>query len=92
MLVNILSHKNGLTDNASDSLLIKSFLKESLLNDDFMEVKDFFYNVGKSLDIGTVMESKILRPLLFSLFYNFIDAEYTVLYLSKNNNSISQTS
>lgn len=49
-----------------------------------MEMKDYFYNVAKSLCVPTVMDhGKDLRPQFFALFYSFIDCEYTTLYLSK---------
>ena len=48
-----------------------------------MDAKDYFYNIGKSLDIPTIMESKIYRAELFEIFYSFIDAEYQTLFLSK---------
>jgi hypothetical protein len=58
-------------------------LKETLLKEDFMDVKDFFYNIGKSICIPTVMESKELRPKLLSIFLSFIDNEYSQLHFAK---------
>jgi hypothetical protein len=49
-----------------------------------MDVKDFCYNIGKSLDVASVMESKDLRSQLFTIFYAFIDSEYTSLFLSRS--------
>jgi len=48
-----------------------------------MEIKDFFYNIGKSICIPTLMESKVYRPRFLALFMNFIDHEYSTLHFSK---------
>ena len=45
-----------------DKIEKKAALRETLLNKEFMEIKDFFYNIGKSICIPTVMESKLYRP------------------------------
>ena len=45
-----------------DKIEKKAALRETLLNKEFMEIKDFFYNIGKSICIPTVMESKVYRP------------------------------
>lgn len=49
-----------------------------------MEVKDFLYNLTKGLDISTLFENKELRTEVFSLFNNFVDNEYTVLFFFRN--------
>jgi len=46
---------------SDDTLIGRAHSKETRLCDDFMDVKDFFYNVGRSLSIPTVMESKSYR-------------------------------
>jgi hypothetical protein len=49
-----------------------------------MDMKDFFYNIGKSLCIGTILENKEYRSQLMYIFYNFVDYEYSALYFSRN--------
>jgi hypothetical protein len=58
-------------------------LKETQLKEDFMEVKDFFYNIGKSICMDTVMDSKEYRPKFIAVFTSFIDNEYSQLHFSK---------
>lgn len=60
----------------SDELIGRAFTQGTKLDEEFMDAKDYFYNIGKSLDIPTIMESKIYRAELFEIFYSFIDAEY----------------
>ena len=59
-------------------------LRETNLREDFMDVKDFFYNVGKSLCIATILESKDFRGQFMAVFFNFIDYEYTPLHFSRH--------
>ena len=66
------------------NLVSKTFLKETRLTEDFMDVKDFFYNIGKSFCVSTVMDSKDYRLQLFNIFNSFVDHEYTTLYLSRH--------
>jgi len=64
-----LAHENGVlvslfvkpletSEVLAGSLVRKSYLRDTKLEEDFMDVKDFFYNVGKSLCMATVMEDK----------------------------------
>jgi hypothetical protein len=39
----------------------KSYLRETNLDEDFIEVKDFFYNLSKGIDVSALMEDKELR-------------------------------
>ena len=71
-------------------MAIQAFVRETNLREDFMDVKDFFYNFGKSLDIFTILENKDYRPHFMTLFYNFIDKEYSPLHFSKKNLSLLQ--
>ena len=90
-LLSMITHSSHSDDKSS--LVAKAYSRDSLLQEDFMDVKDFFYNISKSLCIATVMENgKDLRPRLFSLFYSFIDCEYTTLYLSKSVHNVQQQS
>lgn len=57
-----------------------------------MDVKDFFYNVVKSVCISTVMERKELRPRFLDIFYSFIDNEYAPLHFHKHTLSSSSHS
>ncbi len=50
-----------------------------------MDMKDFFYNIGKSLCVKTILENKEYRSKLMHDFYNFVDNEYSVLHFSRNN-------
>jgi hypothetical protein len=54
-----------------------------------MDVKDFFYNLGKSLCISTILESKDYRSQLMSIIFGFIDYEYSTLHFSKQTMSTS---
>lgn len=75
----------GITSPKIDiSVEKKAVLRETLLNKEFMEIKDFYYNIGKSICIPTVMESKVHRPRFLALFMNFIDNEYAALHFSKH--------
>ena len=58
--------------------------RETNLHEDFMDVKDFFYNVGKSLCIATILESKDFRGQFMAVFFNFTDCEYTPLHFSRH--------
>lgn len=49
-----------------------------------MDMKDFFYNVGKSLCISTILESKDFRGQFMAVFFSFIDCEYTPLHFSRH--------
>ena len=84
-----LAHSNGELTNtlinkvevAQDkSMVMTAYLSETKLEEDFMDVKDFFYNIAKSLCMQTVFENKKLRLQFFNeLFYPFIENEYTTL-------------
>jgi hypothetical protein len=69
--------KNNVDLDQND-LSIKSYLKEARLNDPYMEIKDVFYNLSKSLQkcIDVVMDNKLLKEKLFEVFYSYIDHEY----------------
>jgi hypothetical protein len=43
------------------NLVKQAYFKETCLKEDFMDVKDFFYNITKSLCIHTVFDTKTLR-------------------------------
>lgn len=66
-------------------MVLTAYLSETKLEEDFMDVKDFFYNLAKSLCMQTVFQDKKLRSRFFSeLFYPFIENEYTVLNFVQN--------
>ncbi|TNV87999.1 hypothetical protein FGO68_gene14880 [Halteria grandinella] len=67
------------------SMVLTAYLSETKLEEDFMDVKDFFYNIAKSMCMQTVFEDKKLRVKFFNeLFYPFIENEYTVLNFPQN--------
>ncbi|CDW84473.1 small subunit processome component 20 homolog [Stylonychia lemnae] len=75
----------------NQSLLYKSYIKEQTLNHEFLEVKDFFYNLTKTiqLQIDPIMSNTQLRQQLMSQFYDFIDKEFRALN-SQRQQKISQ--
>lgn len=50
-----------------------------------MEIKDFFFNLTKSLSgiLDYIMEEEFLKSELFDIFFSFINNEYSLLYLRK---------
>ena len=78
----------GFSQECGDQSLVKQAFNEATnLGEDFMDVRDVFYNFGKSLDIPTVMEAKQYREGLLTIFYEFLDAEYSPLFLSRRMHS-----
>ncbi len=63
---------------------MQGYLKDSCLTDDFMDVKDFFYNIVKSLCISTILDSKDYRARFVQILFDFIDKEYTPLHFSRH--------
>ena len=53
-----------------------------------MEVKDFFYNLSKSLSqcINTLLLQKTLMNSFSTGFYKFIDCEYNIICNSQSKN------
>ena len=49
-----------------------------------MEVKDFFFNVIKSLSLSitVILENFDLKQKLFKIIYSFIDYEYSHLFMN----------
>jgi len=45
-----------------------------------MDMKDFFYNFGRSLCISTIFDRKDFKEKLMSVFFDFVDFEYTPLH------------
>ena len=68
---------------ATGSLATTAYMKETTLVETFIECKDFFYQMSKSLSgvLGAcILPHKKLREPLFDLFYSFIDNEYVALH------------
>ena len=72
------------SEEVNDSMVYKSFIIETKLDDNFLEIKDFFYNIVKSLCINTVMSNVPFKEKLFSIFTSFIDNEYTTLFMVRH--------
>lgn len=83
-LLSILTQNRSLVQSQDNDLLIDSYLKETKLSDDYMEMKDFFYNLTKSICIESILSSNSLKTQFFTHLYSFIDLEYNLLYFSKS--------
>ena len=85
LVKHLLSSANK-TRVSEDSLLHRAYMKDTTLNELFLEIKDFFYQLCRSISSvigGTVLHQKKLRDPLFNVFYNFLDKEYLPLHQSK---------
>lgn len=53
-----------------------------------MDVKDYFYNLTKTVSyvLGYIMDNKTLKDQLFTIFFSFVNNEYSVMMLKKKTN------
>ena len=65
-----------ISDQEDLSLVNQSFLRETTLSEDFIEIKDFFYNLAKGLCMDTIMANKSLKANFFEMLYDYLDHEY----------------
>jgi len=82
-LIELLTFNLNKSKVSSGSLLASAYRRDTVLNDQFMETKDFFYNMGKCLSGALsqcVLAKKQLREPLFKVFYEFLEVEYYPLH------------
>jgi hypothetical protein len=64
-------------------IVTQAYIKETQVDEQFIETKDFFYQVCRSVSgiLGTcILPQKQLREPLFNMFYLFIEKEYVPLH------------
>lgn len=81
----IMSNLNKKPLEATD-ILSEAYLRDTKLDEDYLEVKDYFYQLTKSLSgaLGTILPLKELREPIFDVFYGFIRHEYNQVFGRKN--------
>jgi hypothetical protein len=66
----------------STDILSNGYLKDTRLDETYLEVKDFFYQLTKALSgaLSTILPLKELREPVFDVFYGFIRHEYNQVF------------
>jgi len=67
-----------ITDEGQDHLT-KAYIQDSRLDEDSLDINDFFYHICKSLAgsfKATILSSKSLNKEIFDVFHNFVKYEY----------------
>ena len=77
----------------SSDLMSSTYLRDTKLEEQYLEVKDFFYQLTKALSgaLGTILPRKELREPIFNVFFGFIRHEYNQVFSRKTQESIGST-
>lgn len=56
-------------------MILKCYLREAILDEDYLEVKDFYFNLTKTLhsSVDLLLENQQDSQFLFDSFYEYID-------------------
>ena len=80
----IMSHVDK-TPVVSSDMMTQTYLRDTLLEEEYLEVKDFFYQLTKGLSgaLGSILPQKELREPIFDVFFGFIRHEYNQVFSRK---------
>jgi hypothetical protein len=73
------------TPMEATDILSEGYLKDTRLDETYLEVKDFFYQLTKAISgaLTTILPLKELREPMFDVFYGFIRHEYNQVFSRK---------
>ena len=78
-----MTSKLNKTPLINDGIQSNAYLKDTQIDEQFLETKDFFFQICKSISsvlTSCILSQKRLREPVFNMFYTFVDTEYTPLH------------